>query len=252
VAGRIFERKGERIMFRKRRIVWVSVVVALVVAILGAGGVMAAKTLEPIGADGMISGAYQKVNGMLRLVNSEADVRNSEVFIQWNQAGSPGEPGLPGPQGVQGLQGPTGSIGPIGPQGVQGMQGPQGETGLDGADGATGPKGEDGMLGPQGPIGPPGATGEFRIIQESYMRYWDSNTVFGCVIEAPPGWVVVSGGFNLGPSSTKDLKLITSIPQINGGLADPPRAWMCMFKAGLLPMYTGGVIEMYAVVTPIP
>lgn len=266
-------------MFRKSRIVWVSIVAALVVASLGAGGVMAAKILNPVGEDGMISGAYQKENGMLRLVNGEEDVRKSEVFIQWNQQGVQGEPGATGPAGPTGETGPDGLRGPAGLPGEPGLDGQQGDigpigemgpAGLAGADGAAGadgqtgdtgpaglpgelgamgPAGADGATGATGPIGPPGAP-EFRVIQESYIRYWGSGTVVGCVIEAPPGWQVVSGGFNFGPTS-RDLKLITSIPQISGELTDPPRSWLCMFEAPLLPMHTGGVIEMYAVVTPL-
>lgn len=75
-------------MFRKHRVVWISVlVVAVILGSIGAGAVMAKSLLNPIGEDGVISGAYQKDNGMLRLVNSEEDVRPSEVFIQWNQQG---------------------------------------------------------------------------------------------------------------------------------------------------------------------
>jgi len=75
-------------MFRKHRTVWLSVlVVAVISGSIGAGAVMAKSLLNPIGEDGVISGAYQKDNGILRLVNSEEDVRPSEVFIQWNQQG---------------------------------------------------------------------------------------------------------------------------------------------------------------------
>jgi len=256
---------------------WLSIpiIVVLVLAIT-AGSVMAAKTLNPI-EDGVISGAYQKNNGMLRLVNGEEDVRPSEVFVQWNQEGSPGEPGQPGPQGVQGMQGPTGPIGPDGPQGVQGIQGltgdtgpkgqqgepgttgPAGPAGLPGEPGSTGATGQTGDIGPigqtgpVGPIGPAGPSGapEFRIIHNMLNREWGiGGSVFGCIIEAPEGWVVVSGGFNYGPTS-QDLNLITSIPLNDPqDITSPPNAWFCMFKSGLLP--GSGLIEMYAVVTPLP
>jgi len=208
-------------MFQKHRTVWIAIVVALLVASLGAGAVMAKSLLDPIDEDGVISGAYQKVNGMLRLVNGEEDVRPSEVFIQWNQEGLPGEPGQPGPQGVQGLQGPTG---PQGEQGIQGLTGPQGE---------------------QGPAGPSGAP-EFRIIHEAYTKSWDPDTVFGCIVKAPLGWVVVSGGYNIAVSPAGSLMLITSVPLNDEDPKGPPRAWLCMFK-GLF--WGSGAIEMYAVIT---
>ena len=109
----------------KRKLIWVVPIVALLLASLGAGAVMAKSSLNPISEDGVISGAYQKVNGMLRLVNGEEDVRPSEVFIQWNQQGPPG------PQGEQGIQGEPGPEGPPGPQGEQGPQGPAGVLGYE-------------------------------------------------------------------------------------------------------------------------
>lgn len=117
-------------MFRKHKVVWFSVaIVAVMLLSMGAGAVMAKVPLNPLSGGGVINAAYQKVNGMLRLVNGEEDINPSEVFIQWNQEG---------PQGPQGEQGDPGS------QGEQGDEGPQGD---------------DGPQGPQGPQGPPGADG---------------------------------------------------------------------------------------------
>ena len=191
-------------MFRKRRMVWVSIVVALIVVSLGAGGVMAKSLLNPIDEDGVISGAYQKNNGMLRLVNGEEDVRESEVFIQWNQEGEKGDKGDPGPQGEPGV---------------------------------------DGTIGPTGPAGPSGAP-KYRIIYDAQIREWDPGDVFGCTIVAPSGWTVVSGGFNYGPTSRDSLKLITSIPSSldEKNPWGAPKAWICMFEglfwgSGAIEMY---------------
>jgi hypothetical protein len=80
----------------------------------------------------VINGCYQKNNGQLRIVNSASDCRPSEVFISWNQSGSPG---------------------PVGPQGPEGPQGPVGPAGPQGSKGETGATGELGPAGPQGPAG---------------------------------------------------------------------------------------------------
>lgn len=101
-------------MFLKHRAVCISItIVVLIVGSMGGGYAMAKASLNPIDENGVISAAYQKVNGMLRLVNGEQDVQPSEEFIQWNQVGIQGPPGEdgedgePGPQGPQGPQGPS-------------------------------------------------------------------------------------------------------------------------------------------------
>ena len=219
-------------MFRKSRIVWVSIVAALVVASLGAGGVMAAKTLNPIGEDGVISGAYQKVNGMLRLVNGEEDVRPSEVFIQWNQKGLQGEQGKPGPVG------PIGATGAAGPTGATGPEGEPGEAGSPGLQGDTGEPG-------------PAGAAEYRIIYSQVpVTEWEPlhNYVFAGVVVAPEGWVVVSGGYNWNISPANSLVVQASRPSTleEGPPVGPPRAWQCLFH----PVFWGeGNIMMYAVIT---
>ena len=121
-------------MFLKHKAVWISMtIVVLIAGSMGGGYAMAKAPLNPIDENGIISAAYQKVNGMLRLVNGEEEVQPSEEFIQWSQTGP---------------QGPQGELGPQGPQGEQGIQGPQGEPG------PQGPQGEQGIQGPQGPQGP--------------------------------------------------------------------------------------------------
>lgn len=221
-------------MFQKRRIVGIAVVVALVVCSLGAGAVMAKSFLNPIGEDGVISGAYQKVNGMLRLVNGEEDIRPSEVFIQWNQKGlqgEPGEPGQPGPQGEPGEQGLPGEPGMAGP---------------------PGPQGEPGIAGPQGEPGATGGAAEYRIIYSQVpVTEWEPlhNYCFGGTVVAPEGWVVVSGGYNWNISPANSLVVQASMPYTMkpGPPEGPPRAWQCLFH----PVFWGeGNITMFAVITP--
>ena len=115
-------------MFRKYKVAWVSVaIVAVMLGSMVAGAAMAKAPLNPVNSDNVISAAYQKVEGILRLVNSEEDINPSEVYISWNQ------------------KGPQGETGPAGPQGPQG---PKGDPGADGEDGATGPQGPQGVPGP--------------------------------------------------------------------------------------------------------
>jgi hypothetical protein len=101
-------------MFRKYKVVWVLVaVVAVILGIMGVGAVMAKPPLNPINENGVISAAYQEVEGILRLVNGEEDVRKSEVYISWNQEGPQGPAGPEGPQGPEGPAGPQGPAGGI-------------------------------------------------------------------------------------------------------------------------------------------
>jgi hypothetical protein len=73
--------------------------------------------------DDIIFGAFQKNNGMLRIISGPDEVRPSEELISWNKVG------LPGPAGPQGPAGPGGPQGPPGPQGEPGQQGPAGPGG---------------------------------------------------------------------------------------------------------------------------
>ena len=157
-------------MFQKRRIVGIAVVVALVVCSLGAGAVMAKSFLNPVSEDGVISGAYQKVNGMLRLVNGEEDVRPSEVFIQWNQKGEKGDKGDPGELGPAGPAGPQGKPGPIGPPGEKGD------------------KGDPGEPGPATPL-----KYKLTMVREGYE--YKALEPVNFVITAPEGWVIISSWY---------------------------------------------------------
>ena len=217
-------------MFRKSRIVWVSIVAALVVASLGAGGVMAAKILNPVGEDMMISGAYQKNNGMLRLVNGEEDVRKSEVFIQWNQKGEKGDTGADGIQGLTGEKGDKGDPGSLGADGATGAKGDQGDTGPAGAD---------------GPEGPPGALMLRCYAVDLPQHTWLPGTVFEGVVEVQPGWQVVSGGYSITAVPAGSLMVTGSMPW---PLSGAPTAWRCEFTGRSVGV---GQILMYAVMTPL-
>jgi hypothetical protein len=97
-------------------------VAAVLGALLVAGGI--AYAAIPDGG-GVIHSCYAKLNGQLRVIDSEKGQRCStnEVSLNWNAKGPPG---------------PAGPSGPQGPQGLQGVQGVQGQTG---SKGATGPSG---------------------------------------------------------------------------------------------------------------
>lgn len=87
-------------MLKRRNILWVTTIVfAAILASTLTAVVMAATPLNPISGDGVISAAYQTVNGMLRLINGPADVNPSETYISWNQQGTAGPQGPAGPAG---------------------------------------------------------------------------------------------------------------------------------------------------------
>ena len=121
----------------RRNVVTASVSVVIAMAV--AGGF----ALAAIPASGVITGCYQKQQGQLRVVESDADCRSSEVAISWNQTGV-------------GAQGATGATGPVG---ATGAQGPKGDTGAQGGTGANGATGATGAIGATGATGASGATG---------------------------------------------------------------------------------------------
>ena len=91
----------------------------------------------PDGETKVITGCFNKSDGVLRVIDKQAGVKckNSEVELSWNQAG------------------PTGPVGPVGPAGGAGQPGAPGAAGL------AGPAGEQGIPGPVGPAGPQGEQG---------------------------------------------------------------------------------------------
>jgi len=76
----------------------------LSLAVLVVAGGVALATIPD--SQGQIHGCYQKGNGGLRVVDSAADCRSSEIAIQWNEKGPTG---ATGPIGATGPQGPPGS-----------------------------------------------------------------------------------------------------------------------------------------------
>ena len=76
-------------------------------------------------SSGQIHASYKDGNGDLRVVDSATpSCKDSEVALNWSQAGPPGPTGpqgAPGPQGPAGPQGDPGPQGPAGPQGVPGQ-----------------------------------------------------------------------------------------------------------------------------------
>src|SRR5213596_2084529 len=97
----------------------------LVLALLLGGAAVAAIP----GANGVITGCYNKQSGALRVIDTAANqaCTNKETPLTWSQTG---------PQGPQGQTGATGATGP---------QGPQGQTGATGATGLQGPQGPAGV-----------------------------------------------------------------------------------------------------------
>ena len=80
----------------KQPIGWLGAL-ALIVVVLGAPGTASADVIVACKA---------KTTGILRVVGSAAECRNSEVAISWNATGQSGPPG------AQGAQGPAGPAGP--------------------------------------------------------------------------------------------------------------------------------------------
>ena len=73
-------------------------------------------------SDGVIHGCHLKMDGGLRVVDTEAGetCRNGETDLVWNQTGPQGPQGEQGPAGPQGQQDQRGPAGPPGPQGPPG------------------------------------------------------------------------------------------------------------------------------------
>ena len=83
-------------MFRKHKVILSSfIVAALILGIVGVGAVMADELNG--NSDGIIRAAYQKVNGMLRILSDDEEPRPSEEYIEWSVMGPAGPEGPPGP-----------------------------------------------------------------------------------------------------------------------------------------------------------
>src|ERR1043166_10182266 len=84
---------------------------ALVFAVLSGGGALCAKVIHSPDDAGVFHGCYDQVNGQLRLVDSSADCKNSELAVWWNQTGSAGATGATGAAGANGATGTAGADG---------------------------------------------------------------------------------------------------------------------------------------------
>ena len=87
-----------------------AVAIGAAIAISGLANGIAVGSIP--GADGTISGCYNKNNGTLRVIDAPAvGCTSSEIAISWNQTGPPGAPGLKGDPGAAGPAGPAGPPG---------------------------------------------------------------------------------------------------------------------------------------------
>lgn len=100
-------------------------VLAAAAVALGVTGTAVAANAYTDDAGGY-SGCVNTASGALRVVGPDADCRENETAITWNEAG---QPGVQGPQGIQGPQGDVGPQGPAGPAGATGAPGPAGAQG---------------------------------------------------------------------------------------------------------------------------
>jgi hypothetical protein len=129
------------------------------------------------GANGVITGCYNKANGQLRVIDADAGAtcRTNEQTLTWSQTG---------PQGLPGLQGEPGPQGVPGPQGIPGLPGPQGEPG------------PQGLPGPQGEPGPAGISGYEVLKRETAFN---SDQVKSLSVACPTGKRALGGGAEVFP-----------------------------------------------------
>jgi hypothetical protein len=92
-------------MLQRLKLAWLLLLSAILLIVgLGVTAVAANST-----GDDIIFGAFQKENGMLRIISGPDEVRPSEELISWNKVGLPGPAGPQGPEGPQGPPGPGGA-----------------------------------------------------------------------------------------------------------------------------------------------
>lgn len=151
---------------RGRRVFMLTTMTILFMTIIAFAGIP--------GPNGIIYSCYNKVNGQLRIIDSNEQCKNNEAALNFNQTGPQG------PQGIQGVQGPQG---PQGPQGQTGPQGPQGQTG------PQGPQGPQGIPGPQGPAGD-STTATFAFTTSEVSLQSDYTQILSKTLPAGD-WVVV-------------------------------------------------------------
>jgi hypothetical protein len=116
------------------------------IATVVVAGVVALAAAAIPASDGEINGCYERVTGILRVIDLEAGKKCTrfETPIVWSEKGPKGDPGpagtngAPGPKGDKGEKGDAGAAGPAGPDGAPGAQGPQGLKGDKGDRGEPG------------------------------------------------------------------------------------------------------------------
>lgn len=86
-------------------------VTSVVIGIFAAAALGIAVTAGIPDENGLIHACYKANNGQVRIVESDAECKNNETAIQWNQTGVQGPEGPQGPQGPPGAgSGPSGSV----------------------------------------------------------------------------------------------------------------------------------------------
>jgi hypothetical protein len=107
-------------------------------------------------------------NGSIKMIDAQAECKDKEMKISWNQVGPKGD---------------KGDIGAVGPQGEKGNIGPQGP---------KGDKGDTGETGPQGPPGPVG-TLKTRSVKGSFLI--PPSEMNGLTLHCERGEILLSGGY---------------------------------------------------------
>lgn len=133
----------------------VTILSALVLAVIGVVGVTALYTL-------ILTNQGQA--DLITTLSADNQALREQVFELGEQPVAP-PPDEREDEVTQGATGATGPAGPQGPKGEQGEPGKDGVDGVDGQDGAPGAPGQngsngaDGATGPMGPAGPQGPAG---------------------------------------------------------------------------------------------
>jgi hypothetical protein len=178
------------------------------------------------GANGIITGCYDKDSGKLRVIDEQAGKKcdKDQVQLAWNQVGPQGNPGPQGIQGIPGIPGAKGDPGPQGLQGIPGLPGMKGDKGDPGPQGLQGLPGVPGLKGDKGDPGTPGISG-YEIVTDrgAYHDDFNSNPWKQFTVYCPTGKQVISGGAFIlvsladpnGP--TQPVALVASRPEFRVG-----------------------------------
>ncbi|MCZ4066417.1 hypothetical protein O1W71_01880 [Microbacterium sp. H37-C3] len=155
---------------RRSRIIFVSLVVVLVTALVALATFTISNLAVRVSAANDRNAAQaEQIGGLLDDLHASQE-NAQRLYDQLLELGAPPDgtapqdvvPGPRGPSGTQGLRGERGTAGEpgeAGPPGAAGAPGIDGADGAPGSDGEPGPAGPQGEPGPSGAQGPPGATG---------------------------------------------------------------------------------------------